>query len=61
MKKTALLIVLFAAAVFCFADPVEGFWLSVDEKTNQVTAGWHIYQEGGRLYGKILSIANEQR
>jgi len=61
MKKTVLLIVLFAAAVFCFADPVEGFWLSIDENTNQVTAGWHIYQEGGRLYGKILSTANEPR
>ena len=41
---------------FCFAaDPVEGFWLSIDDKTNEVTAGWHIYQESGKLYGKLLS------
>ena len=59
MKKTVLFIVLLTAAFFCFADSVEGFWLSVDDNTNQVTAGWHIYQEGGRLYGKILSLANE--
>jgi uncharacterized protein (DUF2147 family) len=54
-----LFLTLFCTAVFCFADdPAEGFWLSIDEKTNKVTAGWHIYQEGGRLFGKILSMAD---
>ena len=33
----------------CFADPVEGFWISVDE-TNKATAGLEIYQRGGKLY-----------
>jgi len=61
MKKTIAVFIIFTAAVLCFADPIEGFWLSIDEKTNQVTAGWQIYQEGGILYGKILSLANEQR
>jgi uncharacterized protein (DUF2147 family) len=61
MKKIiAVLFVTLIAAGICFAaDPVEGFWLSIDEKTEKVTAGWHIYQEGGKLYGKILSIATE--
>ena len=49
MKK---IIALFAAVLLigtmCFAaDPAEGFWISVDEKTNQPTAGWQIWQEGG--------------
>jgi len=61
MKRVVFLMVFVAVAVFCFADSVEGFWLSIDENTNQVTAGWHIYQEGGRLYGKILSTATEPR
>jgi len=39
------------------ADPAEGYWVSVDEKSGKPTAGWQIYQEGGKLYGKILSIA----
>jgi len=61
-KQIALLLVFLAVAGFCFAaDPVEGFWLSIDEKTNQVTAGWHIYQEGGKLYGKIMSATTESR
>ena len=48
MKKPIILLFFLAAAALCFADPVEGFWLSVDEKTNKVTAGWQIYQEGGK-------------
>ncbi|MCL2127128.1 MAG: DUF2147 domain-containing protein [Treponema sp.] len=63
MKKTlALLLLLSAAAGFCFAaDPAEGFWLSVDEKTGVTTAGWLIYQENGRLFGKILSMSEHPK
>ena len=60
MKKT-LMVILVCTAVATFplaADPVEGYWLSVDEKTSRVTAGWIIYQEGGKLYGKPLSMAD---
>jgi uncharacterized protein (DUF2147 family) len=63
MKKSVLFFgslfcLLFLSAGFCFAaDPAEGFWISVDEKTGKITAGWEIYQQGGKLYGKILSIA----
>ena len=51
-----LCLMLAVTAGLCFADPVEGFWISVDE-TNKATAGWEIYQRGGKLYGRILSIA----
>lgn len=59
MKKTAVFFGLaFLLTGFCFAaDPVEGYWLSVDDQTGRVTAGWEIYQEGGKLYGKVLSTA----
>ena len=61
MKKIAFLAVLFVlAAGICFAaDPVEGYWISIDEKSGKVTAGWQIYSEGGKLYGKILSLADK--
>ena len=49
---------LFLATMIFAADPTEGFWISVDEKTNQDTAGWQIWQDGGKLFGKILSIAD---
>jgi uncharacterized protein (DUF2147 family) len=45
---------------FCFAsDPAEGFWLSIDDKTGEVTAGWKIYQENGILYGHMLSFTDK--
>jgi uncharacterized protein (DUF2147 family) len=63
MKRTVILFfALFIFTGFCLAaDPVEGFWLSIDEKTNKVTAGWQIYQQGGKLYGKIMSSALEPK
>jgi len=63
MKKIITLIVLMTIATVCFAqtEPVVGYWLSIDEKTNKVTAGWQIYIENGKLYGKILSLADEPR
>jgi uncharacterized protein (DUF2147 family) len=57
MKKIALALIFgLIAGGFLAADPVEGYWVSVDEKTGKVTAGWEIYQNGGKLYGKILSV-----
>ena len=51
---TSALILLCATFAFA-ADPAEGFWLSVDDKTGEIQSGWEIYQEDGILYGKILS------
>ena len=62
MKKFIVLFLVFAVSGFCFAaDPAEGFWLSIDEKSGEVTGGWHIYQEGGKLYGRILSSSQDSR
>lgn len=53
-----------AAALLCAftavaADPVEGFWKSVDEKTGEATAFWKIYEKGGVLYGEIMKIVGK--
>jgi uncharacterized protein (DUF2147 family) len=63
MKKFIALVIGLSITTVCFAqnDPVEGYWISVDEKTNKVTAGWQIYQQNGILYGKILSLADEPK
>ena len=46
------------AAGLCFAsDLVEGFWISVDDKSGKETAGWEIYAVGDTIYGKVLSLA----
>jgi uncharacterized protein (DUF2147 family) len=58
-KKLFAVIVLFIVGGLCFAaDPAEGFWISVDEKTGKDTAGWEIFVRDGKLYGKILSAVN---
>jgi len=60
MKKFVSFISVFllVATGFCFAaDPAEGFWLSVDDKSGKVTASWEIYTNGDTLYGKIISVA----
>ena len=61
MKKLIIvLIILYCATGIVFAaDPVEGYWLSIDEKTQEVTGAWQVYQEGGKLYGKLVSSAKE--
>ena len=63
MKKCIFLLMMFLyIAGFCFAaDPVEGYWLSIDEKTGKVTAGWEIYTQGGKVFGKILSMADHPK
>jgi uncharacterized protein (DUF2147 family) len=60
MKKIMVLPVLaLVLAVPCFAlDPAEGFWISVDEKTGKTTAGWEIFVQNGKLFGRICSVAN---
>ncbi|MDR2552040.1 MAG: DUF2147 domain-containing protein [Treponema sp.] len=57
MKKLFAMALLAALGGLCFADPAEGFWISVDEKTGKDTAGWEIYVQNGKLYGRILSLA----
>ena len=63
MKKIIVwAVVFFAAAGICFAaDSVEGYWLSIDEKTGKTTAGWYIWQDSGKLYGKITSLADHPK
>jgi uncharacterized protein (DUF2147 family) len=58
LKKTVALFIALFVIVGLAADPVEGYWLSIDEKSNKITAGWYIYQERGKLFGKIMSMAD---
>jgi uncharacterized protein (DUF2147 family) len=58
MKKSIMLVMFVMFCTFICAaedDPVEGFWLSIDDKTGEIQSGWQIYQNNGVLYGKMLS------
>ena len=57
--KVFFVLIFFLVSVICFAaDPAEGFWISVDEKTGKDTAGWEIFVRDGKLYGRILSAVD---
>jgi len=63
MKKLIALVIGLTIAAVCFAqsDPVEGFWLSIDENTNEVTAGWQIFIVNNELRGRIVSTPNDPK
>jgi uncharacterized protein (DUF2147 family) len=57
LSVLALITAFFISVPFGFAlDPVEGYWDSIDDKTNEVTAKWHIYADGNTLFGKIVFL-----
>ena len=59
-KLTLVIAALLLVCGMCFAaDPAEGFWISIDEKSNEPTAGWQIWAQNGKLNGKILSVAGK--
>jgi uncharacterized protein (DUF2147 family) len=59
MKNITILFLLILMPVYCFAsDPACGFWISVDDKSGKVMAGWEIFENDGKLGGKIIALSN---
>lgn len=57
MKKLMLgLLVCAFCAIGLWADPVEGYWISVDENTGKATGAWEIYEKDGNLFGEMRSL-----
>jgi len=61
MKKVILggmVIVLFAAisSVFAQSESIVGRWKTIDDETGNPKSIVHIYEEGGKYYGKIDSL-----
>jgi uncharacterized protein (DUF2147 family) len=56
MKKIlGLCLFLIFAAGLCFAaDPAEGYWMSVEDKSGK-SSGWELYLLNGNLCGKIVA------
>lgn len=60
MKKVlmALVALLSLVGIPLSADPAEGLWKSIDDKTGKITAIWKIYEEGGTLFGTIAAVVD---
>lgn len=61
MKRVTFVCVLAAIALMgaYSADPAEGLWKSIDEKTGEMTAFWRIYERDARLYGEIITVPKQ--
>src|SRR4029453_656053 len=53
LTLTALLVATPGVAL----DSIVGKWKTVDEKTGKVVSDVEIYQQGGKLFGKITGLA----
>lgn len=60
MKKIISIIaaLILGAGVLSAADPAEGIWKSIDDKTGEITAIWKIYEKDGTLFGTIAAVVN---
>ena len=59
MKRISYLVILAAfvcAAPVLAAESPVGKWNTIDEKTGKVTSEVELYEQGGKLFGKITSL-----
>jgi uncharacterized protein (DUF2147 family) len=61
MKKLLFVVVLscmLGSGIVLAADSPVGMWKTVDDKTGKVKSEVQIYEQGGKLFGKITSLAD---
>ncbi len=59
MKRISSLVILaafFCAAPVLAAESLVGKWSTIDEKTGKVTSDVELYEQGGKLFGKITGL-----
>ena len=56
LVTAVLLNVLVAVGALLAADGVTGTWKTVDEKTGKVVSEVEVYDQGGKLFGKIARL-----
>ncbi|MDC7993733.1 DUF2147 domain-containing protein [Altibacter sp. HG106] len=62
MKKLMLsLILLVGAVTFASAQDVTGKWKTIDDETGEAKSIVEIYNENGKIYGKVIEILNPAR
>jgi uncharacterized protein (DUF2147 family) len=49
---------LLGSGIVLAADPPVGKWKTVDEKSGKVKSEVQIYEQGGKLYGKITALTD---
>jgi uncharacterized protein (DUF2147 family) len=61
MKKIVALTVLFFFAIICAqGQTVIGKWKTIDDETGKPKSIVEIYEESGKIYGKVVEILDEE-
>lgn len=60
MKKTITFLIL-VFPVFIFAQDIFGKWKTVDDETGEEKSIVEIYEDNGKVFGKIVKILNPKR
>ena len=58
LGTAAALTIWLAARLILAADTPVGTWNTVDDKTGKVVSEVQLYDQGGKLYGKIVSLTD---
>jgi uncharacterized protein (DUF2147 family) len=56
LSALAVLTVVFSANLAVSAEPLTGKWKTVDDKSGKVESEVQLYEEGGKLFGKIVAL-----
>lgn len=62
MKKTIITVLLMVCAVMTgTAQDVFGKWKTIDDETGEAKSIVEIYQQNGKVYGKVIEILNPDK
>ncbi|WP_298880840.1 DUF2147 domain-containing protein [uncultured Polaribacter sp.] len=61
MKKTLITLVLITFAFSLNAQTILGNWKTVDDETGETKSIVKIYEENGKIYGKVVKVLNKDR
>ncbi len=62
MRQTIFTLLFAAISTFAFAQgEFLGKWKTIDDATGEAKSHVEIYERGGKLYGKVVKILNEDR
>ncbi len=58
MKKLLITILICSSSFYLFAQSPIGIWKTVNHETNKAESQVKIYEENGKIYGKVIKIYN---
>ncbi len=61
LQHTFLTFVFLLVATFTFAQSYTGTWKTIDDETGKAKSHVEIYEQDGKLYGKVVEILNPDR